>query len=311
MSLSKPTTDPREKAAPDTMVDPRVWWTAFLTAFQFLTRIPISLPTAPTSPIPNSPVPTSVAPTSLVPSSAAPTSADWNRSLHFFPLVGVLIGIWTALLLAGGGMIWPVAVAVAVALLGEIAITGGLHEDGVADCCDAFGHGGDRETIFRILKDSRLGTFGLLGLLGGLGLKYLTIVSLVHDVGLADVWRWVAPLVAAAAWGRLTMVAAMHWSAPVENRPSLAQHFQSPGSRRFLPPGSVMAGLALIPMSVIAPASLIVSLGFSIAGTWVLHRYFHAKLGGSTGDCLGCLGYVSQVLFLLGAIARLHWEQGA
>jgi adenosylcobinamide-GDP ribazoletransferase len=279
-----PSSDGDDSARGDGKWNPRGGLIAFSTAIVFLTRIPISLP-------------------------SAPTSTDWNRSLHFFPLVGALVGVWTVLLLAGGSLIWPVTVAIAIALLGEIAITGGLHEDGLADCCDAFGHGGDREAILRILKDSRLGTYGLLGLLGGVGIKYLALSWLVTEVGVAEVRLWGTPIVAATAWGRWTMVAAMQRSAPLENRVSLAQHFPSRFRRGALSPGVIVTLLILLPFAVIAPLSLIVSLAFSLGGTWFLQRYFLGKLGGTTGDCLGCLGYVSQVLFLLGAIARLRWEQ--
>ena len=103
---------------------------SFLVAVQFLTRLP-------------------------VPGGSRPAEAAvLARAAIFFPLVGAGIGLYTAGIVRALGLTWPLPVAVVVALAAEAILTGALHEDAVADFCDAFGGAADREGIWRILKDS-------------------------------------------------------------------------------------------------------------------------------------------------------------
>jgi adenosylcobinamide-GDP ribazoletransferase len=105
----------------------------FVAALQFLTRIPISSPHAPDS---------------------------LARAVKFFPAVGLLIGASAALLnmLLVQHLSRFVSALIVVTFL--VLITGGLHEDGLADAADAFGGGSTREQILAILKDSRIGSYG-------------------------------------------------------------------------------------------------------------------------------------------------------
>src|SRR4051812_28659276 len=98
------------------------------------------------------------------PRTAARHRAALGRAAVYFPLVGGLVGASTASVLELTALVWPVGVAVVLALAWEAWLTGALHEDAVADCCDAFGGGWSREDVLRILKDSRVGSFGALGL---------------------------------------------------------------------------------------------------------------------------------------------------
>ena len=75
-----------------------------------------------------------------------------------------LIGAATGGLAWAAGHVWPPLVAALLALAVEAVLTGGFHEDAVADCCDGFGGGRSREDVLRIMKDSRIGSFGMLGL---------------------------------------------------------------------------------------------------------------------------------------------------
>ncbi len=125
------------------------WPRAAATALQFLTRLPI----------PGG-------------ASADPArfEADIGRALALFPLMGALIGALTALALWLASQLWPLPLAVLLALAMEARLTGALHEDAVADLCDGFGGGRMAEDVLRIMKDSRIGVFGLLGLAFALAL---------------------------------------------------------------------------------------------------------------------------------------------
>src|SRR5687767_10570761 len=114
-------------------------WESFIAAVQFLTRLPLAT---------DSPV----------------TPKALQRSPIFFPLVGAFIGLFTASVVGVACLVWPIWIAVLLALAIELRLTGAIHEDGVADFCDAFGGGWSREEILLILKDSRIGTYGALGI---------------------------------------------------------------------------------------------------------------------------------------------------
>ena len=122
------------------------------TAFQFLTRLPLSrVPYEPNA---------------------------LSRSAKFFPLVGLVIGVMGSV-----AYLWlirhlPAAIAALLTVAFFVLATGGLHEDGLADVADAFGGGWNREQILAILKDSRIGTFGTLALVVSVGLRVLLLANL-------------------------------------------------------------------------------------------------------------------------------------
>jgi adenosylcobinamide-GDP ribazoletransferase len=254
---------------------------SFLSAVTFLTRLPVM--------------------------RAAHSAPDVRRrSLVHFPVVGALIGGATAGTLLLTGLFWPIGLAVLLALLAEIVLTGGLHEDGLADCCDAFGGGWTRDDILRILKDSRVGTYGVLGLVFAVGLKAAAVYYSVTAAGLERWWLWGSLLVAAAAVGRWTMVLTLSVMAPVEDRESLSHRF-APGLSRTEFAGSVLWTMAaVLPYAVVQPFPCLVSAVLCAAGVWLLTGIFRRKLGGITGDCLGCIGYVSQFLVLLGGAVTIE-----
>ena len=120
-----------------------IQWQAWIAAVQFLTRLPTPR---------------------LDLSDEANRREVLGRSTAYFPAVGGLIGAATGATILLAGRVWPMAVAVAVGLAFEAILTGAFHEDAVADFCDAFGGGWTRDDVLRILKDSRVGAFGAVGM---------------------------------------------------------------------------------------------------------------------------------------------------
>lgn len=253
---------------------------AFLAAVGFLTRLPVP--------------------------SSNPASADvLRRSLVYFPVVGALLGCTTVATVWLAGLVWPLELAVLLALLAEVLLTGGLHEDGLADCCDAFGGGWTRNDVMRILKDSRLGAFGVLGLVFGLGLKATAVDLAVAVAGWDRWWDWGAVLLAAGAISRGTMVLALSVVPPVEGRDSLSRGFAGGLSRGDAAGCLLGVAAGVAPYAVLQPGRCLLSLVLCAVGVWGLQQLFQRKLGGITGDCLGCLGFVSQLLLLLGGAGTI------
>ncbi len=113
---------------------------------------------------------------------------DLNRSSRYFPLVGIVVGAIAALVLMVGVSIWSAGIAVGLSMLVTILVTGGFHEDGLADSADGFGGGYTPDKGLTIMQDSRIGTFGALALVMALLLKFVALLVLVEvHAGLAAV----------------------------------------------------------------------------------------------------------------------------
>src|SRR5579862_7725960 len=99
-------------------------------------------------------------------------------SARYFPVVGVLVGALNVILWVGLAHVLPSPVAVGLMLALSALLTGALHEDGFADACDGFGGGSTRDRVLAIMKDSRIGAYGAIGLFFMLGLKWATLTAL-------------------------------------------------------------------------------------------------------------------------------------
>src|ERR1700732_391757 len=103
-----------------------------------------------------------------------------SESARYFPLVGALVGVLCVGVWWLSSMVFPPAVAIGLMMSASLLLTGAFHEDGFADVCDGFGGGRTRESVLAIMKDSRVGAFGAIGVAMMLGLKWSALVSLPH-----------------------------------------------------------------------------------------------------------------------------------
>jgi adenosylcobinamide-GDP ribazoletransferase len=261
------------------------WWAglwrqlaAFLTAVRFLTRVPV--------------------PERLFPQGEEP-AALLRASVVYFPLVGSLIGVAMAMAIIAGRQLWNSWLAVVIGLAFEAMLTGAFHEDAVADFCDAFGGGWSREDILRILKDSRIGSFGALGLIFAVLLRAGGLISVQPE-------QLVPVAVASATLGRWVILLVMAMLPPVPDRASVARDVGARVTARELLLGSFFALPGVVAWSISSPyrftAAIAVLLLFVVVFVWYVRR----RLGGVTGDCLGCACYVGQVLTLLAATAGVR-----
>ena len=255
------------------------WWAPPVLAVQFLTRLPV----------PNT-----------AGLSAAAVASGLVRAVAWFPLVGALIGTITAGVALTADLLWPAYVAVPIALAVEALVTGAFHEDAVADFCDGFGGGQTAQDTRRIMKDSRIGSYGSVGLILALGLRAaltIAILSTLPPVIAA------AAIVASASFGRLLVVVMMAIVPPAPDAPGLAKDIASGVGAGTVAGALIAAAPGLVPMLVVDPRALI---GVAAAGllfaAW-LRRLLLRRLGGSTGDCLGFAAYAGQLILLLAVTA--------
>jgi adenosylcobinamide-GDP ribazoletransferase len=241
----------------------------FLNAIMFYTRIP-------------------------VPKNLPYSDEILNRSTRYFPFIGWIVGGIGAAVFYGLQFVFPPELAIMLSMLATIFVTGAFHEDGFADFCDGFGGGNTKEKILTIMKDSRIGTYGSVGLFGILATKFMSL----HSIDLVMV-----PLILLAghSLSRLMPVAVIFTS---EYARADLESKSKPIGKKGKTIDLLMAiffglsGLAFLPLqfsAIIVAALLLVTV--------VFRKYITGKLGGYTGDCLGALQQLSEVLFYLSWIA--------
>jgi len=228
--------------------------------------------------------------------SAPATGDDVVRASWTFPVIGAGVGAFGALiywLMHALGL--HVFVCGVVAVAATLLITGCLHEDGLADTADGFGASGTPARKLEIMRDSQIGTYGAAALTLSLMLRAGAIASLV-DPALA------APaLIAAHAGARAAMPVFMR-RVPRARQDGLSAEAGAPPQRRSV--AAVLIGLVVLFLclglsaTLIAFALLAVALGLM---AWLSIR----QIGGQTGDVLGALEQLSEILILLTAAAWL------
>ncbi|WP_082505701.1 adenosylcobinamide-GDP ribazoletransferase [Aureimonas sp. Leaf324] len=232
-----------------------------------------------------------------MPAAFAGPAVPLGRDAPAFPVVGALAAALPALVLAGLlalGLTPLAASACAVLLL--VALTGALHEDGLGDTADGlFGHA-DRERALAIMKDSRIGTYGALALIGSLILRVAFLAAIGSASGLAA-----ALALAAAATGSRGAMAFL-WSAlPSADPGGLADRVGRPSPARgriAAAIGLALASVLTVPVSgwgaLILPPALAALVGLWLRGVLV------RRLGGQTGDALGACQQLTEIAWLLG-----------
>jgi adenosylcobinamide-GDP ribazoletransferase len=220
---------------------------------------------------------------------------DLARASWSFPVAGVLVGLAGALAywLAIRLNVAPIPAA-ALSLAATMALTGAMHEDGLADSFDGLG-GKSREQKLEIMRDSRIGTFGTLALVITLLLRWSTLADIAEP-------RYVAiALISAHASARAGMTAFMHLV------PTARSDGLSTGAGR--PPGqSVAAALAIGIFALLfgfgAKGAMISLLLLAFAGV-IVARICIRQIGGQTGDVLGAFEQVGEAIVLLVAASLI------
>lgn len=213
--------------------------------------------------------------------------AKLPRNAHWFPLVGMLIGVLLAATLWLGSRIDPWLGAL-LALLLWVWITGALHLDGLADMSDALGAAHrDRDRFLAVLVDPHLGTFGVVSLVLQLACKLVLLMLLARGGQ-----YWALLLIPAwARWGTLI------WARLPTLKPGMGERLGGQITRQSI----WIWGMLLMACSVSAPVLWCVPL---LVFAW--REFLLRRLGGMTGDLLGAGVEVVESLALLLLIAQAH-----
>ena len=224
-------------------------------------------------------------------------AGEWRLadSAWAFPLVGAGIGGAAALALLLAQLIglpgWPAAL---LSVLAGIALTGALHEDGLADTADGFCGGRDREEKLAILRDSRQGTYGVLAIVLSVLLRTAALA------GIGDVIHAGLALVAAHAASRAALPAAMIGLAPAR-RDGLGAMAGTPRAGGVIAAALIGSATALAALGPVRGAIALCLAGVMVFATVELAR---RQIGGHTGDVLGAFQQLGEIVILLAASAR-------
>lgn len=214
-------------------------------------------------------------------------------SLPWFPLVGAAIGLVTAAVYAGASRLWPASVSAVLAVIAATLLTGGFHEDGLADTADAFGGSFDRERALEIFKDPRHGSYGVLALVLSVALRVFVIASLAPREAL-----FVLP--AAHALSRGVALQLLGVLRPATT--GLGSSYAAEAGRGVVL-GALGVSVAIAAAAtglLAAPLALVAMVPVALVG-WLARR----KIGGVNGDVLGAAQQVSELVVLLTAVAAI------
>ena len=233
-------------------------------------------------------------------SAAAPTAAQSAAAVPYYPLVGALVGAFAGIVFCLAHLVFPVALAVVLAIAATLLVTGALHEDGFADTCDGLGGGATRERALEIMRDPRLGTYGAAGLGMVLAAKVLALAAAP-----VEVIPWL--LTAGHAASRASMALAL-----ASGRYARAAGIAAPLAGASPAGGRIacaifIGGAVSCTLLVEAPArALLAGLVGLALGHLLMRRAYERKLDGYTGDCLGAVQQASELGMYLGVLAALR-----
>lgn len=218
------------------------------------------------------------------------SAGDSGRAAVWYPLVGAVIGGLTWLAWKGSMFLFPPLIAGVIALIVWVGLTGGLHLDGLADCCDGLFASVTRERRLEIMKDPHVGAFGVIGLILVLLLKAAALVSLVPTSGVA--------IVLAASLGRWCILLA--GLLPLARPSGMGADFASGFRRSFLAWGAILPlGIAVL-LGWRGVLAALIGTGATALILW----FAKSRLGGVTGDVFGMTIEVMEAVVLLVFIAN-------
>ncbi|MEO7362277.1 MAG: adenosylcobinamide-GDP ribazoletransferase [Gemmatimonadaceae bacterium] len=265
---------------------------AIVAAFTFLTRLPVG---------------------GLV----AHDLSDLSRSATYFPVVGLVVGALSAATFAAAQLLWSPLVALVLAIVATVLITGAFHEDALADSLDGFGGGWSKQQVLSIMKDSRVGSYALIGVVLVTFAKVATLLSIYENaqnlysakrsgLGASAIWTVARALVVAhvaARWSSVSLIRTHPYVRAEESGVKLAV------GRPFVhaTTNSQLIGATGISFAIVIPllqSQFVWVCLAAIIVTMLAGRYFTRRIGGITGDALGATNQCVELAVYLVLAAR-------
>lgn len=224
-----------------------------------------------------------------------------HHASRYFPLVGSVVAVISSAVYALAAWIWPAPVAVVLATCAGIYLTGAFHEDGFADMCDGFGGGLTRERVLEIMRDSRIGAYGAIGIGCLLALKCV-LLSLMPPSAAIAALLLAHPLSRLAATALIWQLSYAREEGKAKPLAQEMNHYEFLiASSSAALPTLLLGGFGYVSWQAILGGVL----AACIATAW-LGKKFLRRIGGYTGDCLGGVQQVTEVLFYLSVLASVQ-----
>jgi len=232
-----------------------------------------------------------------------PKSVDFEKvkqgeATLLLPVIGYLVGGFAAIVFVLSAFVFPLALSVAFALLSGIYVTSAFHEDGLADMADGFGGGWTKKRILEIMKDSSIGTYGVLALTLSLGIKYLTLINILNIYIPITIF-------AGHTLSRALAVSLMYDMeyARVEN--SKAKSYTKKISVLEM---LIIIFAGFVPLFFFNNQFVFLSVIPLAVTREYLKKLYKKWINGYTGDCIGAAQQIFEIVFLLTILAIDHSE---
>lgn len=254
----------------------------FFTALMFYTRIPI-------------------------PKIIQYNSDYAQKSFKYLPLIGLLVGGISAFILFLSLIVLPISIAVILSMISSLLVTGAFHEDGLADTVDGFGGGWNKEDILRIMKDSSIGAYGTIALIITLFLKFqllVTLISLPETNEIPTHYFILFVFFAGHSISRITAISTMitHQYVRVNDYSSKLKSVANKNIK-WTNTSFIFAFIfALFPLFLFQTHFVFILLLPIYIVKILLTKFFKKWIGGYTGDCLGAIQQISEIVFYIGIL---------
>jgi adenosylcobinamide-GDP ribazoletransferase len=223
-------------------------------------------------------------------------SKSFSTAFFWFPLVGLLLG----LLQAGLGYTvhlyaWD-ELSAAIVVLGGIAFTRAMHADGLADLCDGFWGGRTREAALRIMKDPNVGSFGAIGLVALMLLKWIAVLKLIE----LGAFTFIAAGVLLARLVQVLLASSLPYA---RSEAGTAHSFVSGAGWMHMVAASLLTLCFLYPLLQQELYAMLTAVVAALAAAVMIGRLSHRKIGGVTGDVLGAGSELTELfVWIAGAL---------
>jgi adenosylcobinamide-GDP ribazoletransferase len=226
-----------------------------------------------------------------------------NASSRYIPVIGWIVGAFSFGVFYLTNYIFGSAIALVLSIAASITLTGAFHEDGFADVCDGFGGGCAKDRILEIMKDSRLGTYGTIGIVLIIALKFLALQQILNVAG-NDSYLLSLIFIVPHTISRFTAISLIY-SYPYAGREegSKAKPVAENLNRYNFWAALLLAMIPLVLLIMISdkPWLLLVIIPLYLQKLW-MGNYFNRKIGGYTGDCLGAVQQVAELISYMSII---------
>jgi adenosylcobinamide-GDP ribazoletransferase len=217
-----------------------------------------------------------------------------NRATIYFPVIGWIAGtlsvaVWALVYVAA----YQHELGIILSIFATIWLTGAFHEDGLADVCDAFGGGWTKARILEILKDSRLGTYGVIGLLLVLSIKFWSLKAIPI--------AWLPPVMILGHSMSRMLAATYIFALDYARENDLVGAKSKPVAKKLAPFEIViMIIFGLLPVALLINPIVAIGTVIFLLPAWLyLYRLYKKCIQGYTGDCLGAAQQIFEICIYL------------